>query len=208
MKKGAQFGAFIFGIYGACVPAAAQARPAACDRVQNLSWIAQFFGDNPTIQTSVQNNVRTQKTRVCGLELPIELPPPDRSIPNQPWVQVADDLSGFVNVYRLSNNADYKDLAKYAAEWLLAWNDYLVAHADPSIPYLGWHVASREGWFNLTCAESHQFRNGDPGRSYWVDGWRADEAWDTLLSRENRAPNSCLLFSPGSVCFSNCRRIG
>lgn len=182
MKRWACFVSFIVEICLACMPVAAQGLPGACSRTQNLSWIAQFFGDNPTIQTSVQNNVRTQKIRVCGLEFPIELPPPDRSIPNQPWEQVADDLSGFVNVYRLSNNADYKDLAQYAADWLLAWNDYLVLHADPSIPYLGWHVASREGWFNLACAESHQFREGEPGRSYWVDGWRADEAWDTAAS--------------------------
>lgn len=189
MKKWISFAALILGTFGVWASAVAQTPPEACNRAQNLNWIQQFFGDNPVIQTSVQNNVRTQKNRLCGrpgvsdpLAFPVELPPPQRSVPNQPWEEVAGDLSGFVNVYRLSGNADYKDLAKFAADWLLAWNDYLVAHADPSIPYLGWHVASRQGYFNLTCAADHQFRDAGDNRSYFVDGWRADEAWDTAAA--------------------------
>lgn len=174
--------ALLLGIFVAWGTSAAQTPPDACNRTQNLAWVTQFFGDTPIIATAVQNNVRTQKTRVCGLQFPVELPPPDRSVPNQPWEQVADDVSGFVNVYRLTSNTDYKDLAQYAADWLAAWNDYLVLHADPSIPYLGWGVDSREGWFNLTCAASYGFRDGGDNRSYFVDGWRADEAWDTAAT--------------------------
>jgi len=162
----------------------AQTRPAACDHSQDLSWFT-LIGSDPAIQTSVTNNTRTQKSRVCGLLMPADAPvDPNtgRALPVQPWEQVADDVSGFVNVYKLSGNADYKDLAQYGADWLASWNDYLIANRDPSISYLGWYTANREGWFNLDCAASHNFHLNGDGRSYVVDSWRADEAWDTAAA--------------------------
>ena len=180
------FGSMLFLMLGAFAPAMAQMPPAACGHPQNLSWIQTFFGDNPTIQNSLQSNLSSQKKRLCGstTSAPLSFPPDP---PNQPWEEVADDLSGFVNIYKLSGNPDYKDLAQFAADWLLAWNDYLVANRDPSIPYLGWHVENRTGYFNLTCAADHNFTinlnpQGNPDGTYTVDHWRADEAWDTAAA--------------------------
>src|SRR5215469_11721050 len=118
--------------------AAAQARPSACDHSQNTAWFA-LVGSDPALQTSLTNNTRTQKSRVCGLVMPSDSPtdPSGRALPGQPFEQVADDVAGFVNVYKLSNNPDYKDLAQYGADWLVAWNDYLAANRDAVIPYLG-----------------------------------------------------------------------
>src|SRR5260370_35775665 len=109
--------------------------------------------------------------------------PPSARTTNQPWEEVADDLSGFVNIYKLAGDSGYKDLAEFAAKWFLAWNDYLVANPnrDPSIPYWGCHVASRQGYSNMDCAAAHGFRLDPkkPTRSYWRAGWHADETWQT-----------------------------
>jgi len=197
MKKRKLLAALLFAELGAFTSAIAQTPPLACNRTQNLSWIQTFFGDNATIQNSLQANLTAQKKRVCGVNTATGLPylifPSDpraidpvtgRAVQSESWDQVADDLSGFVNIYRLSSNSDYKDLAQYIADWLLAWNDYLVANRDPNIPYLGWHVESRQGYFNMACAAANNFRPDvkEPNRSYWVDGWRADEAWDTAAA--------------------------
>jgi hypothetical protein len=184
----------------------AQTPPAACSHAQNLSWIQTYLGDNSVIQNSMQSNLTSQKKRLCGSTTapPLSFPPDP---PNQPWEQVADDLSGFANIYRLSGDPDYKDLAQYAADWLLAWNDYLVANRDPSIPYLGWHVENRTGYFNLTCAADHNFTI-NPDGTYTVDRWRADDAWDTAA-----AVRSLLKYSEidpartASVYFQRAQRI-
>lgn len=188
MKSAKLFGELLLLFVIPTVRSEAQAPPAACNHAQDLSWIA-LAGSDPTIQTSLTNNTKAQKSRVCGLLMPANAavdPTTGRSLPGPPWEQVADDVSGFVNVYKLSTNADYKDLAQYAADWLIAWNDYLVANRDPLIAYLGWHASDREGYFNLDCANSHGFTiildsKGNP-RSYNVDNWRADEAWDTAAA--------------------------
>ena len=183
MKPSKLFTQFLLVFLGTCLSAAAQARPSACDHSQDTSWFA-LVGSDPALQTSLTNNTRTQKSRVCGLLMPSDSPTDasGRALPGQPFEQVADDVAGFVNVYKLSGNPDYKDLAQYGADWLLAWNDYLVANRDPAIPYLGWYTtADREGWFNLDCAKSNGFTPVDD-RSYMVENWRADEAWDTAAA--------------------------
>ncbi len=188
MKRQKLFATLLFPVLGAFVPAMAQAPPAACSRSLDATWIQRFLGgDDPAIQNSMQSNLSTQKKRLCGsTTAPPLIFPPGPLPTNQPWEEVADDLSGFVNIYKLSGDSGYKDLAEFAAKWFLAWNDYLVANPnrDPSIPYWGWHVESRQGYFNMDCAAAHGFRLDpkQPTRSYWVDGWQADEAWDTAAA--------------------------
>jgi hypothetical protein len=179
MKHQKFLATLLFSTFGTFVPAMAQTPPPACNRMLDLTWIQTNFSDD-TVINSIKANLTSQKKRLCGstTSAPLSFPP---GPPNQPWEEVADDLSGFVNIYRLSGDPGYKDLAQFAADWLLAWNDYLVLNRDPSIPYLGWYVESRTGYFNLACAADHTFTINANG-TYTVDRWRADEAWDTAAA--------------------------
>ena len=76
---------------------------------------------------------------------------------------MADTCSALVNVYRLSGETVYRDEARRIADWLIRSNDYLVAHRDPAIPYLGWGPETREGYFKCST----------------VSGYHADDLWDT-----------------------------
>jgi hypothetical protein len=44
----------------------------------------------------------------------------------------------------------YAGYARQIADWLLASNDYLVPHADPSISCLGWGPQVRTGYYKCS----------------------------------------------------------
>ena len=76
-----------------------------------------------------------------------------------------------MNVYRLSGDPKYEEQARQIADFLLRSNHYLVAHRDPSLPYLGWGPQTRTGYFQ--CKD--------------VGNYHADDLWDTA------SVNRCLL---------------
>jgi hypothetical protein len=92
-----------------------------------------------------------------------QLPDPQRPPAHDTWQPLADTCSALINVYRLSGDPAYRDQARRIADFLLRSNDYLVAHRDPALPYLGWGPETREGYF--------QCKN--------VGGYHADDLWDT-----------------------------
>jgi hypothetical protein len=91
------------------------------------------------------------------------LPDPRLRPARENWQPMADTASALVNVYRLSGNRLYLDQARQIADWLLQSNDYLVAHRDRTLPYLGWGPETRTGYFK--CAD--------------VPDYHADDLWDT-----------------------------
>jgi len=92
-----------------------------------------------------------------------QLPDPAKAPVRDNWQPLADTCSALVNVYRLSGDIVYRDQARRIAEYLLRANDYLVAHRDAGLPYLGWGPETRNGYFQ--CGN--------------VGGYHADDLWDT-----------------------------
>jgi hypothetical protein len=84
-----------------------------------------------------------------------------------------------VNVCRVSGDQSVCDRARALADWLVFSNDYLVAHRDAKLPYLGWGPETRTGYFQ--CSN--------------VSGYHADDLWDTatvlrfLLKLSELEPN-------------------
>lgn len=91
------------------------------------------------------------------------LPDPTRPPARDNWQPMSDTCAALVNVYRLSGDTAYHDQARQIADWLIRSNDYLVAHRDPALPYLGWGPETRTGYFK--CSD--------------VGGYHADDLWDT-----------------------------
>ncbi|HEY3839637.1 MAG TPA: hypothetical protein VGL72_23865 [Bryobacteraceae bacterium] len=92
-----------------------------------------------------------------------QLPDPERAPVHDNWQPLADTGSALVNVYRLSGNPVYREQAQRIADFLLRSNDYIVAHCDPALPYLGWGPETRVGYFQ--CGN--------------IGGYHADDLWDT-----------------------------
>jgi hypothetical protein len=115
------------------------------------------LGDDPVYAQTVDRYLRSAASQVA--QLPDAARPPARDN----WQPLSDTCAALVNVYRLSGETAHRDQARRIADWLIASNDYLTAHRDPHIPYVGWGPETRTGYFQ--CAD--------------VSGYHADDLWDT-----------------------------
>jgi hypothetical protein len=111
------------------------------------------LGSDPVYQETIGRYLKTT----------LSLPDPAKAPARDNWQPVSDTSSALVNVYRLSGESAYRDQARRIADWLMASNDYLTAHRDRQIPYLGWGPETRTGYFQ--CKD--------------VKGYHADDLWDT-----------------------------
>lgn len=145
------------------------------------AWFDKL-GDNPG-ETVFHDSMRRLLTSNVNAVNDVNLPLPDPTLdPNQQttniaWETWADRLSAFVNIYRLSGDPQYLNLAQRIADWFIVWNDYLVSRADSRYPYLGWGKDPRRGFYNDTCATAFGFNVVNSRGDY--DANHADEAWDT-----------------------------
>jgi hypothetical protein len=162
---------FLVSFFGRPVPAVA-ADPA---------WFS-LLGSDPVFQDRMRALLRSQASAVDRLTMPDPTVDPLLQDPHGVWQSMADALSAYVNIYKISGDQSYAVQAKRIADWFVAWNDYLVAHRDPTIPYLGWGVATREGYYNRTCAAGQGFTVLNSRGDYLVDHFRADEAWDSAAA--------------------------
>ena len=136
-----------FIIFAALVPLATAEDP---------TW-KKKLGSDPIFASTLDRYLSTVPALIR--QLPDPNKPPDRDN----WQPVSDTCSALVNVYRLSGNPTYRDQSRQIADWLIRSNDYLVAHRDPGLPYLGWGPETRNGYFK--CGN--------------VSGYHADDLWDT-----------------------------
>src|SRR5579864_3401518 len=120
------------------------------------AWFS-LLGSNPVLQDSMRRQLSSEIKAVAALPDPTQYPADEN------WQPRADACSAFVNIYKLSGDMQYAGYARQIADWLLASNDYLVAHADPSFSYLGWGPQVRTGYYK--CSD--------------VGSYHADDAWDT-----------------------------
>ena len=125
-------------------------------RAQAPGW-EEKLGADPVFAATLD------RYRSSAASLIKQLPDPTRPPTRDNWQPMSDTCSALVNVYRLSGDVKYRDQAREIADWLIRSNDYLVAHRDPSLPYLGWGPETREGYFK--CSN--------------VSGYHADDLWDT-----------------------------
>jgi hypothetical protein len=123
---------------------------------QNSDWKSKL-GAEPIFSATLERYIASTPALIE------QLPDPSKPPARDNWQPVADTGSALVNLYRLSGDTVYRDQAKRIADFLLRSNDYLVAHRDPSLPYLGWGPAIRAGYFK--CGN--------------VRGYHADDLWDT-----------------------------
>jgi hypothetical protein len=119
-------------------------------------WKAKL-GADPVFASTLDRYLTSAQALVNKLPDPAKPPARDN------WQPVADTCSALVNVYRLSGIAAYKEQARRIADFLLLSNDYLVAHRDAALPYLGWGPETRTGYFQ--CRD--------------VGDYHADDLWDT-----------------------------
>jgi hypothetical protein len=110
---------------------------------------------SPQIADSVARFVATQRTA--------RLPDAHNKPKDDHWVPLADTCSALVNAHALSHDEELAKGARRIADYLLESNDWLVAHAAPGIPYVGWGPETRKGYF--TCGD--------------VTDFHADDLWDT-----------------------------
>src|SRR5262249_9464615 len=141
-----------------------------------------LLGSNPVFQDRMRALLPSQASAVNKLTMPDPNVDPLLQNPHGVWQTMADALSAYVNIYKISGDQSYAIQARRIADWFVAWNDYLVAHRDPMIPYYGWGVETREGFYNKTCAEAWGFPIVNSRGDYLVDHFRADEAWDSAAA--------------------------
>ena len=125
-------------------------------QAQEPGW-KKKLGADPIFAATLDRYLASAATLVK--QLPDGAGPPARDN----WQPLADTGCALVNVYRLSGDATYREEARRIADFLLRSNDYLVAHRDPKLPYLGWGPKMRQGYFQ--CGN--------------VGGYHADDLWDT-----------------------------
>jgi len=123
---------------------------------QTPAW-ERKLGADPIFGSSLERYV------ISASSLVSQLPDATQAPTRDTWQPMSDICSALVNVYRLSLETTYRDDARQLADWLIRSNDYLRAHRDPSIPYLGWGPATRDGYFKCSS----------------VSGYHADDLWDT-----------------------------
>ncbi len=117
----------------------------------------QNLGSDPVMAATIDRYLSSAGTLVR------RLPDPSQPPAHDTWQPMSDTCSALVNVYRLSGDPRYLAQARQLADWLIQSNDYLVAHREPGLPYLGWGPETREGYFRCPT----------------VSGYHADDLWDT-----------------------------
>jgi hypothetical protein len=125
-------------------------------RAQSSDW-KRKLGDDPIFASTLDRYLASAASLIKQLPDATQAPTRDT------WQPVSDTCSALVNVYRLSLDKIYLDQARQIADWLIHSNDFLVAHRDPSIPYLGWGPETRDGYFKCST----------------VSDYHADDLWDT-----------------------------
>lgn len=145
------------------------------------SWFG-LLGSDPVFQERMRSLLISQASAVSKLTMPDPTVDPLLQDPHGNWQSMADALSAYVNIFKISGDQTYASLAGQIADWFVAWNDYLVAHRDPTIPYLGWGVSTRDGYYNGNCAAAWNFPIVNQRGDYIVDQFRADEAWDSAAA--------------------------
>jgi hypothetical protein len=125
-------------------------------QARNPRW-QERLGSDPVYAATADRYLRASESLVAHLPDATHAPEKDN------WQPVSDTCSALVNVYRLSGDPAYRDQARRIADWLVSSNDYLVAHRDPALPYLGWGPETRTGYF--LCRDVGQYH--------------ADDLWDT-----------------------------
>ena len=131
---------------------------------QSSDW-KRRLGEDPIYAATLDRYRKSAERTVAQLSDPAQPPARDN------WQPAADTCSALVNVYRLSGDRAALGQARQIADWLVRSDDYLVAHRDPQLPYLGWGPETRTGYF--ACAD--------------VSHYHADDLWDTA------AATRCLL---------------
>lgn len=196
------FAAVVVSILGAILGGIASPAAAA-----DPSWFS-LLGSDPAFQDRMRALLPSMARAVGNLTLPDPNVDPGSQDPHGNWQTTADVAAGYVNIFRISGDQSYAGLAGQVADWFVAWNDYLIANRDPTIPYLGWGVLTRRGFYNSACAADHGFPVVNTRGDYDVDQFRADEAWDSaaavraLIKYSEIIPNGA-----GSTYFQHARAI-
>lgn len=125
-------------------------------QAQDTGW-KHKIGAGPIFSSTTDGYLKS------AADLVKRLPDPDGLPAHDNWQPLSDTCSALINVYRLSGDTAYRDQARRIADFLIRSNDYLVAHHDPALPYLGWGPETRTGYFK--CSD--------------VSGYHADDLWDT-----------------------------
>ncbi|HEY6333647.1 MAG TPA: hypothetical protein VI756_30290 [Blastocatellia bacterium] len=123
-------------------------------RRTNQPWTTRL-GADPIYRGVLERYIKSQSS--------LRLPDPAMFPARDNWQPVADTGCAFVNLYRLSGDKTFLRQAERIADWLLASNDYLVAHRSAAVPYLGWGPQNRQGYFKCPT----------------VGNYQADDLWDT-----------------------------
>ena len=125
----------------------------------NANW-QSLLGADAAFLAATAKMTATEESVAASLPLP---PSSGRPATAPDWEATGSACAAFANIFALSGDPQYLTYARQIADNIIAWNDWLTANGNGSIPYIGWGPAVREAEFGCPA----------------IPDYYADDLWDT-----------------------------